>query len=67
MTKVNNDKIAKKPGYLYYLGGDGYVWGSPMKHNPQGKKYRAGTEHVNRVKGAMYWIGKEGYLEMKAR
>jgi hypothetical protein len=62
--KVSKEKIERKPGYLYYLGKDGFVWGSPMKSNPKGKKYRAGTEHVVRPKG-LCWVGKTGYVETK--
>jgi hypothetical protein len=64
--KVNDEKINRKPGYLYYLGKDGYVWASPMKSTKGGSKYRAGTQHVARKNG-MYWVGKEGYLEFKAK
>jgi len=65
-TKVNNEKIVRKPGYMYYLGKDGYVWASPMKHNKGGKAHKVGTEHVQRKNG-MYFVSKEGYLEFKGR
>lgn len=66
IMKVNNERIPKEKGYLYYLGKDGYVWASPMKSNPNGRKKRVGTQHVKRENG-MYWVGKEGYLEFKKR
>jgi hypothetical protein len=66
MTKVNNEKIHREKGYLYYLGKDGYVWASPMKSNPHGKTHKVGTEHVKRGNG-MYFVNKEGYLEFRPR
>ena len=36
--KIGSEKIDREDGYLYYLGKDGYVWKSPMKHNKKGKK-----------------------------
>jgi hypothetical protein len=65
-TKVNNEKIVRKPGYLYYLGKDGYVWASPMKSTKGGSKHRVGTQHVKRENG-MYFVSKEGYLEFNKR
>lgn len=64
MVRVSKQKIVRKPGFLYYLGKDGYVWGSPMKSNPKGKKYRAGNEYIKRPKG-LCWVGKDGYVETK--
>jgi hypothetical protein len=66
MTKVNNDKIERKPGYMYYLGKDGYVWASPMKHTKGGSKHRVGKEKVERKNG-LYFVNKEGYLEFRPR
>lgn len=64
MVRVSKEKIVKKPGFLYYLAKDGYIWGVPMKSNKTGKKYRAGTEKIKRPKG-LCWVGKEGYLETR--
>lgn len=64
MVRVSKEKIIKKPGFLYYLGKDGYIWGVPMKSNKGAKKYRAGNEKIKRPKG-LCWVGKEGYLETK--
>lgn len=62
--RISKTKIVRKPGYLYYLAKDGYVWGVPMKSNKTGKKYKAGTEKVERT-GRLCWVGKEGYVETK--
>ena len=64
MVRISKTAIQRQPGYLYYLGKDGYVWASPMKSNVGGKKHRAGNEHVVRPKG-MCWIGSTGYVETK--
>lgn len=64
MVKISKTKITRKPGYLYFLGKDEYVWGVPMKSNPHGKKYKAGTEKIAR-KGRLCWVNKEGYVETK--
>ena len=67
MSIVSKEKLTRQPGYLYYLGGDGYVWASPMKSNKTGRKQKMGSEKINRVKGALYYLGKTGYVEMKSR
>lgn len=64
MVRVSKTAIQRQPGYLYYLGKDGYVWASPMKSNKTGTKHRVGTEHMTRPKG-MCWVGKTGYVETK--
>ena len=33
--KVGTEQITREPGFLYYLGKDGYVYRTPMK---KGKK-----------------------------
>ncbi len=60
--KIGSEKIDREDGYLYYLGKDGYVWKSPMKHNKKGKKGKVGKEKVDREKGFMYYLGKDGYV-----
>jgi outer membrane protein assembly factor BamB len=60
--KVGNEKIKREDGYLYYIGKDGYVWASPMKHNKGGKKKKVGTEKIEKKKGYMYYVGKDGYV-----
>lgn len=59
-TKVGNQNIVRKPGYLYYLGKDGYVWASPMRSNKTGKKEKVGTERITREKGYLYYVGTDG-------
>ena len=61
-SKVGTEKISRENGYLYYIGKDGYVWASPMKHNKKGKKKKIGSEKISKEKGHMYYIGKDGYV-----
>ena len=60
--KVGNEKIQREDGYIYYIGKDGYVWASPMKHNKKGKKKKVGTEKIQKKPGFMYYVGKDGYV-----
>lgn len=60
--KVGNEKISRENGYLYYVGKDGYVWASPMKHNKKGKKKKVGNEKISKQGGCMYFLGKDGYV-----
>ena len=60
--KLTKERVTRENGYLYYLGQDGYVWKTPMKENPNGKKEKVGTERVNREKGYLYFIDKNGYV-----
>jgi len=60
--KVGNEKIQREDGYIYYIGKDGYVWASPMKHNKKGKKKKVGTEKIEKKAGYMYYVGKDGYV-----
>jgi hypothetical protein len=62
--RISTQPVRKEKGYLYYLGKDGYIWASPMKHNKSGTKKRVGTEKLARPKG-MCWVGASGYLETK--
>ena len=50
-TKIGKEKIVREPGYLYFIGKDGYVWAAPMKHNKTGKKKKVGTEKIAKEKG----------------
>jgi hypothetical protein len=61
-TKVSKEKITREPGYLYYVGKDGYVWKSPMKTNKKGKKAKVGTEKITRKPGCMYYLDKVGFV-----
>ena len=61
-TKIGKEKIKREPGYLYYLGKDGFVWAAPMKNNKSGKKKKVGTEKIAREKGFLYYLGKDGFV-----
>jgi hypothetical protein len=61
-TKVSKEKITREPGYLYYVGKDGYVWKTPMKVNKKGKKAKVGTEKITRKPGCMYYLDKAGFV-----
>lgn len=61
-TKIGKEKIKREPGYLYYLGKDGFVWAAPMKNNKGGKKKKVGTEKIAREKGFLYYLGKDGFV-----
>jgi hypothetical protein len=60
--KIGKEKIVREPGYLYYVGKDGFVWRAPMKTNKRGRKKKVGTEKVRKKKGYMYYINKTGYV-----
>ena len=60
--KIGSEKIDREDGYLYYLGKDGYVWRTPMKHNKSGKKKKVGNEKIDRESGFMYYVGSDGYV-----
>ncbi|MGC9037274.1 MAG: hypothetical protein ACP5IK_00975 [Candidatus Micrarchaeia archaeon] len=60
--RISKEKIEREDGYLYYLGKDGYVWRTPMKTNPRGRKARVGTEKIERQEGYLYYIDKAGYV-----
>lgn len=36
--KVTKDSVTRKKGYLYYVGGDGHTYETPMKHMTKVKK-----------------------------
>ncbi|MCL4324203.1 MAG: hypothetical protein M1144_01900 [Candidatus Thermoplasmatota archaeon] len=59
---MGKEQIKWEKGYLYYLGKDGFIWKSPMKVNPKGKKAKVGTEKINREPGTMYYLDKAGYV-----
>lgn len=61
-SKVGTEKISREDGYLYYIGKDGFVWKSPMKHNKKGRKGKVGSEKISKEKGFMYYIGKDGFV-----
>jgi hypothetical protein len=60
--RIGKEKIAREPGYLYYIGKDGYAWRTPMKVNKKGTKKKVGSEKIDRKSGFMYYIDKAGYV-----
>ncbi|MGC8572342.1 MAG: hypothetical protein ACP5RI_03850 [Candidatus Micrarchaeia archaeon] len=65
--RIGKEKIEKEDGYLYYIGKDGFVWRSPMKNNPKGKKARIGTEKFTLDKDYLYFVDKSGYVARAKR
>ncbi len=60
--RIGSEKLSREDGYLYFLGKDGYVWRTPMKTNPRGKKAKMGSEKIERKEGYLYFIDKGGYV-----
>ncbi len=60
--RISDEKISREDGYLYFLGKDGYVWRTPMKNNPRGRKRKEGSEKIKREEGFLYFIDKNGYV-----
>ena len=60
--RIGSEKIGREDGYLYFLGKDGYVWRTPMKTNPRGKKMKMGSEKIQRASGYLYYLDKAGYV-----
>lgn len=60
--KVSKERVTRAPGYLYYLGKDGYVWQNPMRSNKSGIKKRVGNERVEREQGYIYFVDSDGYI-----
>ncbi len=60
--RVTKERVDREDGYLYFLGKDGYVWKTPMKNNPRGRKAKVGQERVSRQEGFLYFIDKSGYV-----
>jgi hypothetical protein len=60
--RIGREKINREEGYLYYIGKDGYVWATPMKHNKSGRKKKVGNEKITKQEGYLYFLGKDGYV-----
>jgi hypothetical protein len=60
------EEFRREKGYLYYIGKDGFVWATPMKHNKSGRKKRVGTVKHPKVKEFKDLITDEGFVS-KAR
>lgn len=60
--RIGREKVDREDGYLYFLGKDGFVWKTPMKTNPRGRKAKVSDEKVKREEGYLYFIDKSGYV-----
>ena len=60
--RIGKEKITREPGYLYYVGKDGFVWRAPMKTNTRGRKKKVGTEKIHKKRGCMYYLDKKGFV-----
>ena len=60
--RIGKERVKREPGYLYYLGKNGYLWRAPMRTNKRGRKKQVGTEKTSRRKGYMYYLDKTGYV-----
>jgi hypothetical protein len=60
--RMTRENIDREDGYLYYLGKDGYVWQTPMRNNPRGRKSKVGSDRVRREDGYLYFIDQKGYV-----
>lgn len=60
--RIGKEKVNREEGYLYFIGKDGYVWATPMKHNKSGRKKRVGNEKIEKQEGYLYFLGKDGYV-----
>jgi len=57
------EEIKREPGYLYYVGKDGYIWAAPLKSNRSGKKKRVGTKRVPIEPKFERLIKRDGYVD----
>ena len=60
--RMTDENLEKERGFLYYLGKDGYVWRSPMRNNPKGRKGKVGRERFSRENGFLYFVDRKGYV-----
>ena len=60
--RIGKEQVTREPGYLYYIGKDGYVWRAPMKTNKRGTKRKVGSEKIKKQKGFMYYLDKKGFI-----
>ncbi|MDE1824381.1 MAG: hypothetical protein KGI00_03065 [Candidatus Micrarchaeota archaeon] len=59
--RVSREKVDREDGYLYFLGKDGFVWRTPMRNNPRGRKAKVGSEKIRREDGYLYFVDSNGY------
>jgi len=64
MEIVSKFKINKEKGFLYFVGRDGYVYKSPLRHSKLENKepQRVSSEPVKIEKGFVYFVNKEGFV-----
>ncbi len=60
--RVGKEKIARKAGYLYFVGKDGYVWQVPMRATRGGRKQKVGAEKIAKKDGFLYFLDRAGYV-----
>ncbi len=60
--RVGNEKVTREPGYLYYVGKDGFVWRTPMKANKKGTKKKVGNEKIAKKSGYLYYLDEAGFV-----
>lgn len=58
--RLSNEHVTRKPGHLYYIGKDGLVHETPIRGKP-GTKGTVTKIPVNKEKGYLYFLDKEGY------
>lgn len=59
--RISKEKVDREDGYLYFLGKDGFVWRTPMRNNPRGRKAKVGSEKIKRQDGYLYFVDSKGY------
>lgn len=60
MERVGSEKIERKEGHLYYVGGDGNVY--EVARGRKGSKMRISKSPVKRESGYLYFVDKSGYV-----
>lgn len=65
--RIGKEKIVRRPGHLYYVGRDGFVWQVPMRSTRGGKKRKVGTEKVRKEEGFLYFLDASGYVARAKR
>ncbi len=60
--RVSKEKIARRAGYLYFVGKDGYVWQVPMRATKGGRKAKVGAEKIRKQDGYLYFLDRAGYV-----
>jgi len=53
--------FVRDPRYIYYVGKDGHIWGSPRKGISASKMKMPGTAIVRKA-GYLYFVDKKGIV-----